>query len=217
MAARTPARWLRLGALAVIYGTLLLAGRLLGDWAGMVIEMDLEPLTGSMIDRMVVLAVALYVVLLALPFVPGIEIGIGLMMMLGPEIALVVYAATVAALCLSYGVGRLLPARAIAALFGALGLTRAEALVHRLEPLDGKARLALLTAQAPRRFVPHLLRYRYPALVVAVNLPGNSLIGGGGGIALAAGLSGLFRAPLFLITVGLAVAPVPLTIYLMGQ
>lgn len=60
--------------------------------------------------------------------------------------------------------------------------------------------------------MPRLLRHRYLALAVALNLPGNTLLGGGGGIALMAGLSGLYPMPAYLTTVAIAVAPVPLLV-----
>lgn len=43
-----------------------------------------------------------YAVLIAIPFVPGIEIGISLMMMRGAEVAPVVYLATVAGLLVAF-------------------------------------------------------------------------------------------------------------------
>jgi hypothetical protein len=49
---------------------------------------------------------------------------------------------------------------------------------------------------------------------VAVTLPGNTLLGGGGGIALAAGMSGVYRLPTYVATVAVAVAPVPLLVLL---
>ncbi|MBL4615404.1 MAG: hypothetical protein JKY27_11110 [Magnetovibrio sp.] len=58
--------------------------------------------------------------------------------------------------------------------------------------------------------MPFLLRHRYLAVVVALNVPGNALIGGGGGICMAAGISGLFSWPRFLISIAIAVSPVPL-------
>jgi hypothetical protein len=42
-----------------------------------------------------------------------------------------------------------------------------------------------------------------------INMPGNSLIGGGGGIAMAAGYSRAFSYPAFLACAAVAVAPVP--------
>jgi len=46
-------------------------------------------------------------------------------------------------------------------------------------------------------------------LILTLNIPGNSLVGGGGGIAFIAGLSGLFSYPAYLATILIAVAPVP--------
>ena len=62
--------------------------------------------------------------------------------------------------------------------------------------------------------VPVLLRHRYLALGVAFNLPGNTLLGGGGGIALAAGMSGLYPLLAYVAVVAIAVAPVPLLVLL---
>lgn len=70
----------------------------------------------------------------------------------------------------------------------------------------------LICCCAPSRLVPALLRRRYLALMVLFDLPGNSMPGGG--IALAAGMSGLFSFPLFVGTVLIAIAPAPLFFYL---
>jgi hypothetical protein len=56
-------------------------------------------------------------------------------------------------------------------------------------------------------------RYRYALIAMAVNLPGNALIGGGGSILFVAGLSRLFRPWAMAGTIALAVAPVPLMIW----
>jgi hypothetical protein len=153
---------------------------------------------------------ALYALLLSLPFVPGVELGWALMMLLGVEGVIGAYLATLAGLSLSYAVGNRIPLEVIARLLRWLHLFRAAAWLGRLEPLDAAQGLDLLIARAPARIVPHLLRHRYLALVVAFNLPGNILLGGGGGIGLLAGLSRLFTLPKYLLTVCLAVAPVPL-------
>ena len=83
--------------------------------------------------------------------------------------------------------------------------------------MSRKQRLALLVEQAPRRFIPTLLRFRYVALVLALNLPGNAVLGGGGGIAMVAGLSGMFSFPLFLLAASVAALPVPLMWLLLGR
>jgi hypothetical protein len=105
----------------------------------------------------------------------------------------------------------------LSALFRSTGLTSAGSLVERLRPLSEKERLTLLVEQAPRRFVPVLLRYRYFALVLALNLPGNALLGGGGGIALLAGISGMFAFPKYLIPTSVAALPIPLATLLFGR
>jgi hypothetical protein len=74
----------------------------------------------------------------------------------------------------------------------------------------------LLVEQAPQRSIPALLRYRYVALVVALNFPGNVILGGGGGIALLAGLSGMFSFPQYLIATSVAALPVPIAALLLG-
>lgn len=210
------ARLLRILCVVAVYGLLVAAGQELSDWALARLEMDLRPGTQAAVHRMVMVATALYVLMLALPFMPGIEIGLGLMVMLGPSICLLVYLSTVVALVLAFAVGRLVPPAALVALFGRLGLARAGDMVARLAPLPLEERLAFLLARVPARPLAFLLRHRYVALAAVLNLPGNALVGGGGGIALAAGLSRLFPFPGFLLTVALAIAPLPLAYYLTG-
>ncbi len=156
--------------------------------------------------------VGVYVVALALPYVPGIEISLGLLMVLGAEGVAIVYGATLLALSLSFGAGRLVPLRWFARLFAWLHLQQGQALMERLEPLGREKRLHALVEVAPARIVPFLLRHRYLAIAVAFNLPGNALVGGGGGIAMMAGMSGLFRFDLYLLTVCVAISPIPLAI-----
>jgi hypothetical protein len=52
---------------------------------------------------------------------------------------------------------------------------------------------------------------------VAINLPGNIVIGGGGGIALMAGLSRLFSPSGFVVTVAIATLPIPLAWLIFGE
>jgi len=49
-----------------------------------------------------------------------------------------------------------------------------------------------------------------------VNMPGNSIIGGGGGIMIVAGLSGIFTPLATFVTVVIAVSPVPLAVIFLG-
>jgi hypothetical protein len=52
---------------------------------------------------------------------------------------------------------------------------------------------------------------------MVVNLPGNILIGGGGGISLMAGTSGLYSLPRFLCTIAIGISPVPLAFLIFGK
>ena len=162
------------------------------------------------------ISAALYAVLLAVPFVPGAEIGVGLMIMLGPRIAVLVYLCTLTGLSLGFILGRLIPIKALIHMAGDLRLDRTRRLLEDIEPLDRKQRIDLLIGRAPKRMLPLLLRYRYLALAAALNLPGNYVIGGGGGIALFAGASRLFSATGFFLTIILAVAPVPIAVMIFG-
>jgi hypothetical protein len=62
----------------------------------------------------------------------------------------------------------------------------------------------------PSKIGQKLVRSRYALLAVALNTPGNSLLGGGGGLAFIAGASRLFSFWPFLAVVICAVLPVPL-------
>jgi len=82
--------------------------------------------------------------------------------------------------------------------------------------MDQSERLAVLEANAPPWLGQSFIRHRYLLLGILLNLPGTSLIGGGGGIALVAGLSRLFSFPAFILTIVIATAPIPLAVYLYG-
>ena len=200
-------RWL---LLLTVYLALLAGGWLVGQQLMEFAEIDVRPSNEPMVHTLIMTAMLVFVLASATPFVPGAEIGFALLLVLGARVALLVYAGMVAALLLAYVVGRLVPTAVIGAALAACGLRRAQLLVLKLAPLDANARLALLLERAPRRIVPFLLRHRYTGLVVLLNLPGNSVGGGGGGIALCAGMSGLFSLPGFLAAILLAAAPVPM-------
>jgi hypothetical protein len=206
-------RWLRL---AMIYASLLVAGWLAGKWLLDVVTIDIATESPERVRVFVILATVAFMVASAVPFVPGIEIGLGLILAFGAKMAVLVYASLVIALTTSFLVGRFVPVERVAAAFAYLGLTKARDLALRLAPLAPDERRDLLTAQMPKRVAPLLLRYRYLALVVLFNVPGNSVIGGGGGIAFTAGLSGLYSIHGFILSLAIGAVPVPLFI-LMGE
>lgn len=158
-----------------------------------------------------------YALLIALPFVPGVELGIALMMVEGAWIAPFIWAATVLGLSLAFIAGAALPYPALRRLLSDLRLSRAAAMVAAIEPMDLEARLAYLRSRMPAWLKPIIGGQRYVLLALLINLPGNSILGGGGGILLLAGFSRLFGPPGALLTVALAVAPVPIIVYLVGM
>ena len=156
----------------------------------------------------------LYALLIAIPFVPGIEIGLSLLMISGPDWALPVWIATTLGLALALIAGCRVSYDWLHRVFVDLRLKKASALLERIQPLTTAERVTLLQSRLPARTGPAIMKFRYLALAALINIPGNSVIGGGGGIALLAGLSGLFRLPVALFTVALATAPVPLMVWL---
>lgn len=196
---------------------LLLAGVLVAlSFGGMglvdTMESSLKSLDAYLGGAFVYLAVALYILLMAIPFVPGMEVGMVLMMMFGVEGVLIVYFSTLMALLLSFCVGRFIPLPVIAWLLGRMRMHSAEQFVLQLAPLSPEDKLELLVRLAPARVIPYLLRHRYVAVGLAFNIPGNSLVGGGGGIGLMAGVSGLFSIPRYALMVAIAISPIPLVL-----
>lgn len=180
------------------------------------LNLQMMPETEQQVHRAIMLGAAAYVALLAVPFVPGAEIGIAMLTAFGAGIAPLVYGATVVSMMLAYSAGRVLPITVLEWVLGGLRMRRAAGLVARAAPLPREARLAMLLDGAPPRVVALALRHRYVALALSVNIPGNAVIGGGGGIMLMAGLSGLFAPGPTLLAVMIAVSPVPIAVMLLG-
>ncbi|MEI2773308.1 MAG: hypothetical protein V9G98_22115 [Candidatus Competibacter sp.] len=207
------ARFLKLMVLLVI----IVALNVGGTWLSHLIDFQLFPRHEPILHAIVLVAVVLYIVLMATPFMPGIEIGLALMMLLGNKGAILVYLCTLAALSVSFAIGRKIPSRFIDLLLNWLHLYKASALVRQLESLNQQERLEFLYEKAPSRIAPFLLHHRYLAIAVVVNLPGNALIGGGGGIGLVAGMSKIIPFHGYLMVLAIAIAPVPLWFFLQGS
>jgi len=196
-------------AITIFLGILLFLNYGVGRVADL-IAFQMWPRHVNLAVFIVFASAALYIVLTVLPFMPGIEVGLMLMAILGVEGIVLVYLCTVLALSLSFLAGRLIPPRLVARTLGRLTLHRARKLVTDLESLGPEERLLFLTRSAPSRIVPFLLRHRYLVLAVLFNLPGNAIIGDGGGIGLIAGMSRLFPFPKYVLLVSVAITPVPL-------
>jgi hypothetical protein len=200
---------------------IFVAAIVVATWVSAVVKdaLDLQvmPRNEQAVHRAILGATAVFVVLLAIPFVPGAEIGLTMLTVFGAPIAPLVYGATVVALVLAYAIGRLVPPAMLARGLWAVGLRRAGDAVAEAEGLSRADRLARIAGDGSPKALRALARYRYAALLLAINLPGNVVIGGGGGIALMAGMSGLFSPLPYVATVMVAVSPVPLAILLLGS
>lgn len=220
MANDTPSdKWTTLGILRLVlqFAAVLAVAwglHLFLDWS---MHLTGEMKQGEMIRvSMVIILLLAYALFIAIPFVPGIEIGLSLLAIEGARIAPFVYLATVSGLYLAYLAGRHLSYRWLAARLRQLSLRRAADLLEEVAPLSQKKRLARLRARLPRWAAGLAVRYRYLGLALLINLPGSALIGGGGGICLVAGLSRVFAPRPVLLTLALAVAPVPLLVWWFG-
>jgi hypothetical protein len=196
---------------------LIVAANVVASWVTDALKLEIRPSNEDVVHRMIMVAAALYAALIAMPFVPGIEVGLALIGMLGPAIVPLVYVCTLAGLAMSFLVGRAVSLRWLIKLLSEIGFRRASRLLGTIEPMRMADRLGFLVLNAPNRLVPLLLRHRYLALAIVLNLPGNVLLGGGGGIALLAGISRLYSVPGFLGTIACAVAPVPLAVVMFGN
>ncbi|MBL4751010.1 MAG: hypothetical protein JKX71_10600 [Amylibacter sp.] len=153
-----------------------------------------------------------YILLISIPFVPGIEIALSLMVVRGPDVVIWVYAATIMGLMLAFLAGRYLSYTHLHNIFRDLRMKRACKLLDTIQPLSRSERLDTLKNRIPAFLRPFLIEGRYALIGIVLNIPGNALVGGGGGILLVAGLSRLFSTGWMFITLMIAVAPVPIAI-----
>lgn len=178
------------------------------------LEVQIWPEHLEIVDRAVLIAVIVYIGLMATPFLPGIEVGLALMMMLGPKGVLATYVCTLIALTISFGVGRLFPTHLLVSLLRWLNLTRAETLLKGFCATPPEKRLEFLAEKATTQTIPALLKRRYLLLALLLNLPGNALIGGGGGIGMMAGISRLYSFPKYVFLISVAILPGPMLVML---
>ena len=205
-ATRLIMRWLlRLGVLAV----LVVLAVFLFKWINA---------SGAALDKnarfALVIAILLgYALLIAIPFVPAIELAATIVVMRGPEAVPYIYASTLAGLMLAYMIGRFIPDRSLQKIAGDLRLRKLEALLYNIASKTRDERLDLMRDRLPKRIAWLATDYRYLMIAVLINLPGSSLIGGGGGIMMLAAITRVFGAWAIFLTLALAIAPLPVIIY----
>lgn len=210
-------RVLRIASKVLVVAVLALAAQFLIRFSTDLIS-DMPPEDAGRVQiALMVFALALYALLIAIPFVPGIEIALALLILRGPSIAPEIFLATLLGLSLAFMIGRVVPEPSLARALGDLRLRRAAAFVDKMAALPASEKHAAFGAIVPRALQPALGPMRYLGLALVINLPGNAIVGGGGGILMAAGLSRLFHPWLTVLTVALAIAPFPLSIWWFGM
>lgn len=189
---------------------LVVVANISATWLIGVLNIQIWPQHLELVDRAVLIGFLLYIALMAVPFLPGIELGLALMSMLGPKGIVVAYVCTIIALSISFGCGRRIQASALARLLRWLQLHRAAVMLQDLADSSPNHRYEFLLQQFPRQTRPLLLSHRFLILAGLLNLPGNVLLGGAGGIGMIAGVSRLFSFPAYLLLVSVAVLPGPI-------
>lgn len=192
------------------YLVLLAGGWLLGDAVRDVALPELRPMNEPMIHRIVTIALIAFVVAAAIPFVPGAEIGFALLILFGEQAAPVVYVGMVVALMLSHTLARAIPINYVIVAMRWLGLNRISMFMDNFKSVASSNKIEEIIQRTPSKFGRIVINNRYFALAILLNTPDNTIIGGGGGLAFIAGLSGVYNYWLFLITVLCAVLPIPL-------
>jgi uncharacterized membrane protein YdjX (TVP38/TMEM64 family) len=205
-----PSLGLRSVGIVLVWAALLVAGHSLSHMG----FHDAQAMLSTMRDAAGVLALVslalAYGVALAMPFIPGVELGLLIMAVFGPVGALVAYAGTIGGLSLAYAVGQVLPERVVARLLATIGIAMPrDGVTSAMQDMIAESRL---TRSAPRRLAAVLLDHRYLTLAVCLNFPGNAALGGGGGLALLCGMSKQFGWRSFFLTVAIATSPVPILV-----
>jgi hypothetical protein len=189
---------------------------LLMNWAMMQVDLLDEANRSLAFNAVILVALIGYALLIAVPFVPGIEIGIALLLMRGAEVAPLVYIATLLGLMIAFTVGRQVPLVILRRTFTDLHMRRTSQLIDAIRVVPPEQRLDHLRDALPKALGLVVVNYRYVVLALLINIPGNALVGGGGGILLTAGLSRLFSYRATCVTLAIATAPVPLVTWQFG-
>lgn len=201
----------------MLYSALLAAGWITGDLVLGITIPEMRPMNEPWIHRLVMGSLIIFVLAAAIPFVPGAEIGFALLLMFGAQASPMVYAGMVGALVLSFALASFVPLPVLSRFANWLRLKRTAGFVNELANAPLQDRTDVVSRKFDSRFGNIMVKNRYVVLAVLLNLPGNSALGGGGGLAFIAGISGLYRFWAYLITVLIAVAPIPLIFLVLGR
>lgn len=162
--------------------------------------------------KAIIVASLFYILMLSIPFFPGVEIAWLMILIYGKDAIILVYFLTICGLCISFGIGRWFEKSWLTTWLNLPQLKKQFAI--RTEDIKNKfSRLhpKLVSALSP---VSVSSIHRYFILALVINLPGNTIIGGGGGISLICGLNPHFSWKGFITTLAIATAPMPLLLML---
>ncbi|MFQ3185915.1 hypothetical protein [Marinomonas primoryensis] len=138
-----------------------------------------------------VLGSIIYAILLAVPYFPGIEVGLAIMIIFGTKGVIFAYLATVLGLFVAFLLGGRIKDNRL--LNNKLSKIIVSETTHKLS-----------------NYAPML------ALIILLNMPGNIVLGGGGGIAMSYGYYKKLSPLKFLFSLIIATSPIPLLIGILG-
>ncbi|MEM9305407.1 MAG: hypothetical protein AAGE01_25080 [Pseudomonadota bacterium] len=153
--------------------------------------------------ELLALALLIYGLCLAIPFMPGVELGWLIMLAFGRPGIVAAWLVTIVALACAFTIGRAAQRRFDIPPWLARRIPSAGELDDFYDRTLGRTRLGRWVGRAQGSF-PYL------TIAVLLNLPGNAILGGGGGISMAAAFSDRIRAPGFVLTCALATLPLPI-------
>jgi hypothetical protein len=186
-----------------------------GIWSNQNLHHQIWPIDTDQGHLFIGALVLIYAICVILPFMPAIELGLILLAMLDIQGILMLYLVTVFSLSISYTIGSLVPGQVLKRLFQFLHFYKAADLLCARGECNEKQQINRFLEHAPKRLIPFLLHHRYCVFGVAVNTPGNMLLGGAGGIAMMSGVSRLFNFRTFVLAVMISVLPLPVIVILM--
>lgn len=175
---------------------------------------EVQASLGSMRDQVglhgLILVACIYALALAIPFVPGVELGLLIIALFGTTGAVTAYLATIAGLGLAFTAGRHLPEHASRLLLDRVGIDHSRGRMDSaIGNILGESSVESGWSRRVRRF---LMQHRHVTLALFLNFPGNSVAGGGGGLALLCGVSGQFSCRGFVLTASVAALPIPVLV-----
>ncbi len=189
---------LAIGLVAIpVYG-------LQSDWLAMLEKMREMP-------SMLFSVTLVYAICLAVPYVPGVELGLMIMLIFGRTGILMAWIGTVIGLTLAFSIGVWFRTHFRDSDY--LRRWRSRAKDFRVES-NQQLQQTNVGAWLATKIAKFKSASPYLLLGALFNLPGNWLIGGGGGIALVGGLSGKLRWLPYVLTVMIATAGVPILVWL---